>query len=102
MGEMDRVSDSVGDHAEFSRSLTRTIRALGLIGKPMSARSLAGSFPLGPTIAALRWLLDGGYVDSGTSHTAGRHREPVYWLTSEGLNLYRNLLCRSNTADGPT
>ncbi|MFF3569225.1 hypothetical protein ACFYXQ_15755 [Nocardia jiangxiensis] len=97
---MDRVSDPAGDHAEFSRSLTRTVRALGLIGKPISARSLAGSFPLGPTISALRWLLEGRYVASGTSHTAGTRREPVYWLTGEGLNLYRNLLCHSDKAGG--
>ncbi|MBY8858639.1 hypothetical protein K7711_19325 [Nocardia sp. CA2R105] len=97
---MDRVSSPAGDHAEFSRSLPRTARVLGLIGKPISARSLAGSFPLGPTISALRWLLEGGYVASSASHTAGTRREPVYWLTGQGLNLRRNLLCRSDKAGG--
>ncbi|MFF3568259.1 hypothetical protein [Nocardia jiangxiensis] len=74
---------------------------MGLIGKPISARSLAGSFSLGPTIAALRWLLEGGYVATGTSPTAGRHREPVYWLTGEGLALYRKLLRRTDIDCGP-
>ncbi|WP_157121272.1 hypothetical protein [Nocardia miyunensis] len=87
---------------EFSRSLTRAVRALGLIAKPISARSLSGSFPLAPTIATLRWLLESGYVATGTSPTIGRHREPVYWLTDEGLFLYRNLLRRSDTACGPS
>ncbi|WP_157122031.1 hypothetical protein [Nocardia miyunensis] len=96
------MSDPVGDRAEFSRSLIRTVRALGLIGKPISARSLAGSFSLGSTVAALRWLLDGGYAESGTSHTAGPRREPVYWLTDDGVHLYRNLLCRSHIGCGRT
>lgn len=60
LGEPDRVSDPDGNHVDFSSGLTRTVRALGLIGKPISARSLAGSFPLAPTIAALRWLLGSG------------------------------------------
>ncbi|MBY8862377.1 hypothetical protein K7711_38305 [Nocardia sp. CA2R105] len=92
------MSSPAGERVEFSRSLTRTIRALGLIGKPISARSLAGSFSLGPTIAALRWLLEIRYVATGTSPTAGRHREPVYWLTDDGLGMYRNLLRRSISA----
>jgi hypothetical protein len=73
-----------------------------LIAKPISARSLAGSFPLAPTIAALRSLLENGDVATGTSPTVGRHREPVYWLTDKGLARYRNLLRRSDNAGGPT
>lgn len=98
MGGTERGSDPGGGHAEFSHTLTRTVRALGLIGKPISVRSLAGSYALGSTIAAVRWLLERGYASSGTSPAAGRHREPVYWLTDNGVDLYRNLLRRSNTS----
>ncbi|WP_433194116.1 hypothetical protein ACQP1G_35905 [Nocardia sp. CA-107356] len=86
---------------ELARGLIRTVRALGLIGKPISARNLAGSFRLGPTVAALRWLLDGGYAESGTSHTRGQRREPVYWLTDDGVRLHRHLLYRSDTPAAP-
>ena len=94
---VDSASDRAGERVKFSRSLVRTVRALGLIGEPISARS----FPLAPTITALRWLLESGYVATGTSPTIGRHRELVYWLTDEGLVPYRNLLRRSDTARGP-
>ena len=76
------------------------MRALGLMAKPISARSLAGSFRLGPTIAALRWLLEAGYVASGTSPVGGPRREPVYWLTDDGVGVYRNLLGCSDIAGG--
>ncbi|MBU3066849.1 hypothetical protein KO481_35685 [Nocardia sp. NEAU-G5] len=77
----------------MSPALIRTVRALALTRGPISARSLAGSYRTGPTIAALSWLITKGFVESGTSHVSGRHQrpEPVYWLTTEGTQLHRQL-----------
>lgn len=75
-------------------ALERTVRALALVDKPISVRSLAGSHGLGPVIAALRWLLERGYVASGTAHTRAYSREPVYWLTPTGVELHRRLTHR--------
>jgi hypothetical protein len=68
----------------------RTVRALGMMPTALSARSLAGSFSLNTTLAALRLLGADGYVASGTSHRTGR-TEPVYWLTETGRQLHRQL-----------
>ena len=79
---------------ELSSVLVRTVRALKLIGKPISVVSLSGSYPLGPTIAALRWLLARGYAGSGTAHISGNQHVPVYWLTDHGIELHRRLTRR--------
>jgi|GEM_PF-4492649 len=88
--------------ATLSPALIRTVRALALTRGPISARSLAGSYRTGPTIAALSWLVAKGFVQSGTSHMTGRHKrpEPVYWLTTEGTQLHRQL-CAATEARGP-
>ncbi|WP_067904740.1 hypothetical protein [Nocardia vaccinii] len=87
---MGRAPGGGGGQA-LAPDVVRTMRAWGLIGKPIRARSLAGSFRLGSTIAALRWLLGCGYVASGTSPAGGSRRELVYWLTDNGVGVYRNL-----------
>lgn len=66
--------------ATLSPALIRTVRALALTRGPISARSLAGSYRTGPTIAALAWLITKGFVESGTSHVTGR-RQPSSWGT---------------------
>jgi hypothetical protein len=75
----------------LSPVLVRTVRALALCDKPICPRALAGSFRLSPTVAALRWLRERGFVDSGTSHTGSGHRVPVYWLTDDGIALHHRL-----------
>ena len=68
----------------------------------ISARNLAGSYRTGPMIAALRWLVNKGFVQSGTSHVTGRHQrpEPVYWLTDDGKQLHQRL-CMTAATRGP-
>ncbi|WP_429455288.1 hypothetical protein [Nocardia sp. GP40] len=76
--------------------LIRTVRALALIGKPITARNLAGSYRIGPTLAALRWLRNFGYVDSGTSRLDGLP-VPVYWLTDVGKQLHQRIYASVET-----
>ena len=85
--------------ATLSPAPIRTVRALALTRGPISARSLAGSYRTGPTIAALAWLITKGFVQSGTSHVTGRQQrpEPVYWLTADGTQLHRQLRAATET-----
>ncbi len=83
----------------WSPLLVRTVRALALTRRPISARSLAGSYRTAPTLAALRWLAANGFVGSGTSHVNGKHTRPVpvYWLTDDGTRLHRRLRAATET-----